>query len=397
MRRNVVPLWTGAIEGTNVNAFVALFTLEAVCRALPMALVPLLAKRIMGDAQSVSLAYFIVGCVALLSCLLIPGLTRLIRRRGVMTLGGLLYVAAALLYLVNEPWALIAGLSAQMVAAACLENSLSLYVLDHVPRQELGHFEPKRMLMAGAVFIVGPWLGVELMGWFGSATPFVLMAVSAAVLLATFWAMRIKDNPAVNQAFTPPPNPLRFLPRFFKQPRLRLAWSLALGRTSWWIMFFVYAPIFVIEQGYSERIAGMVVSLGTMAMLLMPVWAKIAEARGTRVLLMIGYGLSGVLTVAVAFVAAEPAWLAVAILTLAGIATTTIDGVGNVPFLRAVHPYERGEMTAVFTTYRQTAQLAMPGLFAGVLLAFPLTSVFAVGGTGFLLMAWLAHFIPRKM
>ncbi len=397
MRRNAVPLWLATVSRSHVTTFVVLFTLEAVCRAIPMALVPLLTKQALGDAQKVSLAYFLVGVVALLSCLLIPILTRFIRRRGLMTLGCGLYVAAAALYLWSDPVTIVAGLSAQMVGAACLENALSLYVLDHVPRRELGRFEPRRMLMAGAAFIIGPWLGVELMGWFGVLVPFGLMALSAIMLIAIFWVLRIKDDPAINQTFTPPPNPLRFLPRFFRQPRLRLAWTLALARTSWWIMFFIYAPIFVTELGYSERVAGMVVSLGTAAMLLMPLWARIAEKRGTRVLLMTGYGLSGALSILVTVSVGEPVWFAVAILTLSAVAATIIDGVGNVPFLRAVHPYERGEMTAVFTTYRQTAQLAMPGALSAALLTAPLHGVFAVGGVLFLTMAGVSRFIPKRM
>ena len=38
-------------------------------------------------------------------------------------------------------------------------------------------------------------------------------------------------------------------PRFVEQARLRLAWLLAVGRSSWWIMYFVYMPIQVKASG----------------------------------------------------------------------------------------------------------------------------------------------------
>ena len=42
---------------------------------------------------------------------------------------------------------------------------------------------------------------------------------------------------------------------------------------------------------------------------------------------------------------------------LAGFGAEMIDGAGNLLFLRAVHPYERSEMTTVFVSYRDVAQL----------------------------------------
>jgi aerobic C4-dicarboxylate transport protein len=47
----------------------------------------------------------------------------------------------------------------------------------------------------------------------------------------------------------PPSNPVLYLRRFFAQPRLRLAWTLAASRSSWWSMFYVYAPIFAVTAG----------------------------------------------------------------------------------------------------------------------------------------------------
>ena len=39
-------------------------------------------------------------------------------------------------------------------------------------------------------------------------------------------------------------NPLRHIARYFRQPRLRLAWLLNFGREAWWVMFMSYAPVY---------------------------------------------------------------------------------------------------------------------------------------------------------
>jgi hypothetical protein len=84
-------------------------------------------------------------------------------------------------------------------------------------------------------------------------------------------------------------------------------------------------------------------------------------------------------------------------MVLAALGTETIDGAGNLLFLRAVHPYERAEMTTVFVSYRDVAQLAPPAIFSVLLSLFSLPSVFAAGGAMMLGIATLARHIPRRL
>ena len=74
-----------------------------------------------------------------------------------------------------------------------------------------------------------------------------------------------------------------------------------------------------------------------------------------------------------------------------------IDGAGNLPFLRSVHPHERPEMTAVFMTYRDFGQLAPPAVFSIVLRSFELSAVFFAGGIGMLALAGLSLSIPKRL
>jgi len=61
---------------------------------------------------------------------------------------------------------------------------------------------------------------------------------------------------------------------------------------------------------------------------------------------------------------------------LAWFGAEMLDGAGNLPFLRAVHPYERSEVTTVFASCRDVAQLG--ALVVGAALSlFALPSVFA--------------------
>jgi ACDE family multidrug resistance protein len=84
-------------------------------------------------------------------------------------------------------------------------------------------------------------------------------------------------------------------------------------------------------------------------------------------------------------------------LALAALGTETIDGAGNLLFLRAVRAHERAEMTTVFVSFRDVSQLGPPTVCALLLTVFGLPSVFIAGGSMMLAAAILTKYIPRRM
>src|SRR5262249_22196722 len=140
-------------------------------------------------------------------------------------------------------------------------------------------------------------------------------------------------------------NPMRYLPRFFAQPRLRLAWALSLGRSAWWSTFQIYAPIYAVESGLGAEIGGIILSIGLGWMWTVPIWGWAGRRWGLRRLLFFAYAGTGVTSVLAAVAMGVP-WLGAMLLVLAALAAETIDGAGNSLYLRAVHAHERSEMTA---------------------------------------------------
>ncbi len=76
--------------------------------------------------------------------------------------------------------------------------------------------------------------------------------------------------------------------------------------------------------------------------------------------------------------------LASGFLLVGAVAGAALDGVGGIPFLRAVKARERAEMAGVYRTFIDVADLLPSLIFSVVLLFFPLGAVFVVLG------AWLA-------
>ena len=396
MRQIHAPIWLHAFNRPTTPTFVTLYTLEAFSRASLVTVIPLIAYQHLGNAQKVSLLYFAVGLLGLCSSFAVPWLVNKLTRRGVLSLGTGTVALAMILLSMNNPYLFMAGMALHLFGGACTEVSISLYLMDHVPRHEMGKFEPVRLVYSGLAWTIGPWLGIFLKNEIAIWLPFAMAGLVNGSLLGYFWYLRLTDDPSVSTKRKPVTNPVKFVYRFVVQPRLLLSWSLAVGRAGWWGMFFVYTPIYVVSVGYGENLAGALSSMATLFVMAIPLVARHARRFGTRKTLMFGYMGCGVATFLVAAASGLP-WLSIAVLGSATVLAVPIDSVGNTLFFRAVHSYERAEMTTVFSTYRYGAQLIFPGAFAVILKAFALPSVFAAAGTGMAALGLLSSKVPRSM
>lgn len=394
--RSAIPATIATLPGHLALAFLGLFFFPGVAQALLLTVVPLEALGILGSARSVTLLYVATGLVAVAGRFSIPYLVRLIRRRFVFTLGTLCLAISSTLLAFDKLLPLAAGLVLSTFAFACLEITSQLYLLDHVPRHALKHFEPIRIFAIAGPWTLGPWFGVYLQHTIGFAAPFTVAVFATALVLILFWSLRLGEGAMLTPMRRPPPNPVLYLHRFFAQPRLRLAWTLAAARSSWWSMFYVYTPIFAVTAGLGAEMGGVIASIGTGWIWLVPVWGWVGRRFGLRRLLQAGYAAAGLLSFVAALSFGTPL-LGAAMLVLAALGTETIDGAGNLLFLRAVHPYERPEMTTVFVSFRDVAQLGPPVVCSVLLSLFNLPSVFTAAGIMMLASSVLSRRIPRRL
>jgi predicted MFS family arabinose efflux permease len=392
------PMWLAGVTRPGTAAFALLFSIESFARATIATVIPLQAYEALQSSRSVSLMFAAVGVAGLLGSLLIPLLIRVVPRRWVYTLGALGLVLAAMLFALDGPPGLLAGLIARVLAVACLNVTLNLYIMDYIRRGDFIRSEPVRLAASAGAWTLCPSLGVLLYTRWGAPAADGLSALAALILLAVFWTLRLSDNPAIAAGRRMPPNPLRNIGRFIAQPRLRLGWLIAFGRSMWWAHFFTFAPLYMVTAGHGEMASALLISLGNAMLFLNVVVGRVATRVGVRRVIMGAYALGGASTLAAAAFAFAGWPLAVAALLLLGaFAASALDAVGNIPFLRAVRAYERPQMTTVFRTYIDTSELVPPAVFALLLTFFGLESVFAAAGVTMLAIAIVARLLPRAM
>jgi MFS family permease len=378
-------------------AFAALFALESFARALCASVITVQAHDLLNDNQKVATLFLVVGMGALVATLTIPYLIARSARRWVYTAGTIgLMLASALLATHTLPGQ-AGGMLVRVVATASLNITLSLYILDHIRRHELVRSEPMRLALSAASWTVGPFLGVYLYEHWDVWVPFAASALASLALLALFWVLRLRET-VIRPARRPPANPLGYIARFVSQPRLRLAWVIAFGRSCFWSSLFIYGPLLMITGGVGKEAGGLLVSLGQVALISAWFFGKVAQKVGVRTVVAGSLGVLALSCIAAGLAGTSFPLVAGGFLLAGSIAGSSLDGVGGIPFLRAVKARERAEMSGVYRTYNDMAELIPSLVFSILLLFLPLGAVFLTLGlalAGITALAWL--YLPKSL
>lgn len=378
-----IPEWLRHAPAPSVKGFASMAGFEAVTRGMLISVFPVAMYDALQDAALVSSIYFLIGIFSLAIGLLVPYLTRFVPRRWVYSLGALGFIVGSLLGSVGTPPAIIASLVLNSVATVICFVCFNAYVLDYIARIELGKCETQRMFYSALGWTSGPVLGIFLWSWWPPA-PFLISALSAGIMLCVFLYLRMGNGKMIVRAKAPPPNPLAFLRRFSQQPRLIAGWLFAVIRSCGWWAYVVYLPIFALENGLGDQLGGTLLSITNASLFASPLLLRWMQARSIRYSVRTGF-LATTLLFGLAGVAASAPWVAVAALFFGSLFLILLDICAGLPFLMAVKPSERTEMSAVYSSYRDVSGIATPGVAWIVLLVAPISGIFAAAGVASLI------------
>lgn len=370
-----------------VKAFALLSALESAARGIIISVLPIAMYRVFADAKVVSEVYFLIGVLSFVTALMVPWLSGFIPRRWLYTISILIYIVGASICAYSDSWILATGLGLMTLSVVVITVCFNAYVMDYISRAKLGECETLRLFYSGAAWSIGPFLGIWLAGLWKPA-PFILSAVAATCLLIAFWYLRLGNGKAINKASSRPPSPFGYLHRFIRQPRLVAGWTFAVIRSCAWWVYVVYLPIYAVENGYSEQLGGILLSLSNAFLFLTPLMLKGMRGRVRRAVIL-GFSASGILFLAASLGILETA-LSIGFLVFASMFMILLDMSAGLPFLMAVRPSERTEMAAVYATYRDVSGILTPGTASLLLIFAPLQMIFGVTAISLFGCAYLA-------
>ena len=224
------------------------------------------------------------------------------------------------------------------------------------------------------------------------------VALFATILLALFWYYRLNDNPLIRPGKTRAANPLVNIGRFVAQPRLRLAWVIAFGRSCFWTTFFVYGPILMVATGEGSLAGGLLVSAGNALLFTAVFWGRAGKRFGARNVMTLAFFAMAAALFAAGFAGERLPLVAGGLLLCSAFFAISLDSLGSTPFLRSVRSFERPQMSAVYRTYLDFSELLPPLAYSVVLAFFGLGSVFATLGVfAAVCGVFVWRYLPRSM
>jgi ACDE family multidrug resistance protein len=390
------PLALTQLSGNTSTNLARMSAIEGFSRSVLVSIVPLVALETLGSKEKVALVYLIAGVLTLCITLNLGTLERLIGRRWLVTLGGVILILAAVSLFARSTILLPLGIGLRSAAASIYTVCMSLYIMDYIGKKELTLNESRRMQYAGAAWLVGPFTGSWLVENGYLNMPFVLSGIAASLMLRYFWKLRLGDNKVVSKAQSQAKNPWHAIKRYSGQKRLRIAYGITLSRSCFWVTLFIYGPIYVIEAGLPVWSAGVLLSGVSGLLFFSPMIRRASQRFGTRQVIYTGLTITGLSLVALGLLGEPTPWGLVFWVTGA-LGGVLLDVLGNIPFMKNVKPHERVAMTTIFSTWREASELLTPLLVSAVLVVFPFHVFFFVLALMHFSSAISTSYLPKRL
>jgi MFS family permease len=378
--------------------FALLFMLESLVRSFNLGVLSIQAYDILGSSQKVSVLATVTSFVALTVSLTMPFLFGKFPKRNMYILGAVLAIAGSVCLASFTVQGQISGTIMRSVGASLLAVTLQLYILDIIRKSDLTSSEPLRLAFSTIAWVAGPVSGVWLYTHYGSLAPQVVAISAALVLLIVFLYIRLPEKKLAIASSARPFRPLSNALHFFQQPRLRLAWAIAFGRSCFWASFFTYSPALFLQGGLGKPTIGYILSASQLFLMTAFLFGALAKRIGVRGVISLCFTMMAIASIAAGAVGTHAPYITTAFLLCAAFFTSGLDSIGGIPYLRAVKPLERNRMTSVYRSFIECSEL-LPGLvFAFALSYFETPIVFILLGIsfiGFAIMSW--WHLPKSM
>ncbi|MEK9744023.1 MAG: MFS transporter [Gammaproteobacteria bacterium] len=383
------------LRGANFTTLGLMAGLEGFARGVIVGIVPLIALDIFGTKAMVSVVYFLASTFVVLITLNLARIERLLHRRWLITMGfGFLMIGAILLWS-HTKLGIAVGIGMRASAASIFSVCLALYIMDYISKQQFRVMESRRMVFQAVAWISAPSIGTYLWDHGHFTAPFLLTVLAGATLIVYFWRLRLGSNPVIKKSESKIISPLKAVPHFFSQKRLRIAYTICISRSAFWVTIFIYGPIYVIEAGFPIWMSGGLLSAASGLLFISPLVSRFAGIYGARSLILIGLTISAMSLIGLALVG-SPKPIGLVFWMLGSVGATILDVLGNIPFMRSVRPRERPAMTVVFTTWREGSELLTPAVAAVVLFLAPFWVFYILLAVVLIFAAFLAARLPRR-
>ncbi len=373
-----------------------IYGLDNISRAVLSSVVSINGLELFGSAYGLSISFFISSIVCIPIILSAGFLIQVFSRRILFSISCLVAFMSVPLFLLNTTEGFILANIFRMGSAGIIMMCISLYTMDFISKNQLASAESRKIFMAGGAYVLFPGIGTWSYVNIGQEAPYLLSGGFIILLGLVFWILRIKEAEQIRKPKEKHLSIRKNLMIYFRNPHMRIAYLIALARSSAWVVFFIYGPVYLLNLGIETQYIGFIMGAIISILFFSSYFARLATFLGIRQTIFYSFLLSGV---CFAFVGILPPsiFFGILLLVIATLGIDMLDIIGNIPFMRMVTPKIRTEMTTVFSTWREFSLVLTPGISALILTIFSVSGVFSVLGFVLIASAFLTKGMPLRV
>lgn len=226
--------------------------------------------------------------------------------------------------------------------------------------------------LLNVAFILAPLVAGYLAAQLGFRSVFLFGAALIFLSIISLRCFHVKEIKTKNPIDK---KPLKLFFTFFKDKNKRLAYILGGGIDFWWVLIYVFIPIFMYEHGLGDKILGyFLAAIGVPLVLSEYATGKIANKKGFKTLFMSGYTILGLAALTCFFI--PNIYLILLILVLASFGAAMTEPTTEAYFFDIVKKTDRERFYPSYNTAINVSSFFARALSALVLLILPFKFVF---------------------
>ena len=241
-------------------------------------------------------------------------------------------------------------------------------------------------------WLIGPLLAGYIANLYGVEPIFFLGGVTAfaAFLLFKYW--KIKDSHIKKRVDC---NLIRNFIDFFKDRRRVLAYLIDGGSATWWVLIYLYMPLFIIDKGLNELWVGYFLFGVALPLIILEYpFSKITGKYGFKRAFKIGFISLAVFSIACYFI--SNIFLIILALVMASFGMAFLEPMTEAYFLTLLKGDEASRFYGPFNTTRDVNQFISKILASLMLIFLPFKSIFLLFGAIMVLIFFLVFKIEEN-
>lgn len=275
------------------------------------------------------------------------------------------------------------------VLQTLMVTSFGIMIKDKSKMKELSRNEGLRFTFANIAWVIGPLIAGVLSEKYGVNIIFSLSALFMMISFLLFRMFRINDHNVKKRIHK---HPIKNFIAFFKNKDRFLAYVLGSGVTLWWSFFYLFMPLYIIQQDFGISVVGYFLFAVALPLISLEYYfGKIAGRIGFRKIFRLGYFIPFILAVSCFFI--TDLFIILSILALSSVGLAMLESTTEAYFFHTIKDKEETRFYGPYNTALDT------GLFIGkfsaslVLFFLPFKFLFLLFGLFMFIMFLLSFYI----